>query len=288
MANVAVQLLGFFLAVLGLSGTLVALVLPHWRHTAYFTSNLITATSYMKGLWMECVSHTTGIYQCEVHRSMLSLPLDLQAARALMVLSAAISIMATVISVFGMTCTRCLQHSPAKVPIAVSGGVCFISAGILCLITASWTASDVIRDAYDPFSTSGMKYQVGLCVYIGFASAIFSIFGGGVLSAACWDKADSPNYKCPVLNPVHLPPDLHGHTACECYHSAEPKSSSSIRDKPNNDMSSSSIRDKPNNDMSSSSIRDKPNNDMSSSSIEARPHNDMSSSSIEDRPSNDV
>lgn len=78
MASMAVQLLGFFLGLLGLVGSVVATVLPHWRRTSYVGSNIITATAYMKGLWMECVWHSTGIYQCEVHRSMLALPPDLQ------------------------------------------------------------------------------------------------------------------------------------------------------------------------------------------------------------------
>lgn len=78
MASMAVQLLGFFLGLLGLAGTVVATLLPHWRSTAYVGSNIITATSYMKGLWMECVWHSTGIYQCEVYRSLLALPRDLQ------------------------------------------------------------------------------------------------------------------------------------------------------------------------------------------------------------------
>lgn len=78
MASMTVQLLGFFLGLLGFAGTVVATLLPHWRSTAYVGSNIITATSYMKGLWMECVWHSTGIYQCELYRSLLALPRDLQ------------------------------------------------------------------------------------------------------------------------------------------------------------------------------------------------------------------
>lgn len=84
MASVAVQLLGFFLGLLGFLGTVVATVLPHWRSTAYVGSNIITATAYMKGLWMECVWHSTGIYQCEVYRSLLALPRDLQVLHILL------------------------------------------------------------------------------------------------------------------------------------------------------------------------------------------------------------
>lgn len=78
MASMAVQLLGFFLGLLGFAGTVVATLLPHWRSTSYVGSNIITATAYMKGLWMECVWHSTGIYQCELYRSLLALPSDLQ------------------------------------------------------------------------------------------------------------------------------------------------------------------------------------------------------------------
>lgn len=78
MASMAVQLLGFFLSLLGFVGTVVATLLPHWRSTAHIGANIITATSYMKGLWMECVWQSTGIYQCEMYRSLLALPPDIQ------------------------------------------------------------------------------------------------------------------------------------------------------------------------------------------------------------------
>lgn len=78
MTTMVIQLIGFFLGLLGFLGTVVATLLPHWRSTAYVGSNIITATTYMKGLWMECVWHSAGIYQCELYRSLLALPRDLQ------------------------------------------------------------------------------------------------------------------------------------------------------------------------------------------------------------------
>ncbi|CAK6966307.1 claudin-14-like [Scomber scombrus] len=186
MASMAVQLLGFFLGLLGFSGTVIATVLPHWRSTAYIGSNIIIATAYMKGLWMECVWHSTGIYQCEIYRSLLALPRDLQAARALMVLSCVTSIMAFIVSVMGMKCTRFARGSLIKSPLVLSGGICFLCAGILCLVTVSWTTNDVILDFYDPFLPSGMKYEIGLAVYLGYASACLSLTGGMVL---CWSSS---------------------------------------------------------------------------------------------------
>ncbi|XP_054887418.1 claudin-14-like isoform X2 [Poeciliopsis prolifica] len=122
MASMAVQLLGFFLGLLGFAGTIVATLLPHWRSTAYMGTNIITATAYMKGLWMECVWHSTGIYQCELYRSLLALPPDLQAARALMVLSCISSVLASLVAVMGMKCTHFAQRSVVKSPLVLSGG----------------------------------------------------------------------------------------------------------------------------------------------------------------------
>ncbi|XP_030283957.1 claudin-14 [Sparus aurata] len=197
MASMAVQLLGFFLGLLGFAGTVVATLLPHWRSTAYVGSNIITATSYMKGLWMECVWHSTGIYQCEVYRSLLALPRDLQAARALMVLSCVTSVLACVVSVMGMKCTRFARGSLVKSPLALSGAIGFLCAGLLCLVTVSWTTNDVIMDFYDPFLPSGLKYEIGLAVYLGYASACLSLTGGLVL---CWSSGVDRS-----RSPLHLP-----------------------------------------------------------------------------------
>ncbi|KAK5601958.1 hypothetical protein CRENBAI_018599 [Crenichthys baileyi] len=188
MASIAVQLVGFFLGQLGFAGTVVANLLPQWRSTAYMGSNLITATAYMKGLWMECVWHSTGIYQCELYRSLLALPRDLQAARALMVLSCVSSVLASLVAAMGMKCTHFAQHSVVKSPLALGGGVGFLCAGLLCLVTVSWTTNNVIMDFHDPFLPRGMNYEVGLAVYVGYASSFLSLTGGLLL---CWSRISS-------------------------------------------------------------------------------------------------
>ena len=68
MGSAAVQLLGFLLSFLGLVGTLITTILPHWRRTAHVGTNILTAVSYLKGLWMECVWYSTGVYQCQIYQ----------------------------------------------------------------------------------------------------------------------------------------------------------------------------------------------------------------------------
>ncbi|NXY59605.1 CLD14 protein, partial [Callaeas wilsoni] len=185
MASWAVELLGFSLSLLGLIGTLIATILPHWRRSAHVGTNIITAAAYVKGLWMECVWHSTGVYQCQAHRSQLALPADLRAARAMMVISCLLSVLAAGVAVVGMRCTHCAEGSPAKASIAGSGGIGFIAAGLLCLVPVSWSTNDIVMDFYNPTLPAGVKYEIGQALYLGFVSSASTILGGALLCASC-------------------------------------------------------------------------------------------------------
>ncbi|NWI94407.1 CLD14 protein, partial [Pitta sordida] len=181
MASSAIELLGFSLSLLGLIGTLIATILPHWWRTAHVGTNIITAVAYMKGLWMECVWHSTGIYQCQSHRSQLALPADLRAARAMMVASCVLSALACGITVVGMKCTHCAKGATAKASIAACGGIVFVVAGLICLVPVARSTNDIVMDFYNPALPSGMKYEIGQALYLGFASAALTILGGALL-----------------------------------------------------------------------------------------------------------
>nr|XP_004654531.1 claudin-14 [Jaculus jaculus]XP_045006739.1 claudin-14 [Jaculus jaculus]XP_045006740.1 claudin-14 [Jaculus jaculus] len=197
MASTAVQLLGFLLSFLGMVGTLIATILPHWRRTAHVGTNILTAVSYLKGLWMECVWHSTGIYQCQIYRSLLALPRDLQAARALMVISCLLSGIACACAVVGMKCTRCAKGTPAKTTFAVLGGALFLLAGLLCMVAVSWTTNDVVQTFYNPLLPSSMKFEIGQALYLGFISSSLSLIGGTLLCLSCQDEAPYRPYQVP-------------------------------------------------------------------------------------------
>lgn len=191
MASVALELMGFFLGLLGMLGTLVSTVLPYWQISAHIGSNIVTAVANMRGLWMECVYQSTGAFQCETYNSMLALPSDMQASRALMVISLLLSILAIAVAVLGMQCTLCLEGSGSvKSRVAGTGGCLFIAAGFLALIPVSWTTHKVVQTFYRPNLPASMKYELGECLYVGLASALISILGGGMLCVSCCEQQD--------------------------------------------------------------------------------------------------
>ncbi|NWV58583.1 CLD14 protein, partial [Malurus elegans] len=202
MASWAVELLAFSLGLLGFLGTVIATILPHWWRSAHVGANILTAVTYVRGLWMECAWHSTGVYQCHGYRSQLALPPDLRAARAMMVISCLLAVPAAGAAVVGMRCTLCAQGSPAKATAATCGGAGFIVAGLLCLAPVSWSTNDVVVEFYNPTLPSGMKYEIGQALYLGFASSALSMLGGALLCATPCLR-DGPQFQPhPGLGPL--------------------------------------------------------------------------------------
>ncbi|XP_026051120.1 claudin-14-like [Carassius auratus] len=190
MAIAALELMGFFFGLFGMLGTFVATLLPYWARSAHVGSNIVTAVESMKGLWMECVYQSTGVFQCETYNTLLGLTTDLQAARAMMVISSIISVMACAVSTVGMQCTVCIDGSAVKSKVAGVGGFLFLLAGLLSLIPVSWNTHEVVQTFNMQNMPPTLKFEIGDCLYVGLASSLSSMLGGGLLSASCCDDFD--------------------------------------------------------------------------------------------------
>ncbi|KAJ8011276.1 hypothetical protein DPEC_G00056470 [Dallia pectoralis] len=53
---------------------IVSTTMAEWRISSYAGDNIVTAQAVYEGLWMSCVSQSTGQVQCKVYDSMLQLP----------------------------------------------------------------------------------------------------------------------------------------------------------------------------------------------------------------------
>ncbi|XP_029468713.1 claudin-3-like [Rhinatrema bivittatum] len=188
MAGMGLQLAGIALSVIGLICTILCCALPMWRVTAFIGANIITAQVFWEGLWMDCVFQNTGQLQCKVYDSLLALSSDLQAARALVVITIVVAFLALLISIVGAECSNCVEDEGAKSKISIVAGAVFILAGILILISVSWSANTIIRDFYNPLIPDALKRELGASLYLGWASSIMFIFGGALLCCSCPPK----------------------------------------------------------------------------------------------------
>lgn len=184
--------MGIALAVLGWLGAILSCALPMWRVTAFIGSNIVTSQTIWEGLWMNCVVQSTGQMQCKVYDSLLALPQDLQAARALIVICIILAVFGVLLSVVGGKCTNCVDDESSKAKIMIVAGVVFLLAGLLVMVPVSWTANNVIRDFYNPLVASGQKREMGASLYVGWAAAGLLILGGALLCFNCPPRNDKP------------------------------------------------------------------------------------------------
>uniref|UniRef100_A0A8C8DIA0 Claudin b n=1 Tax=Oryzias sinensis TaxID=183150 RepID=A0A8C8DIA0_9TELE len=159
MVSAGFQILGAALGILGWIGAILVCALPMWKVTAFIGSNIVTAQITWEGIWMSCVVQSTGQMQCKVYDSMLALSSDLQAARALTVISIVVGILAILLSVAG---------------------------GKFC-----WTANTIIQNFYSPLLNSSQKYELGASLYIGWGTSALMLIGGGMLCSNCPKNEDN-------------------------------------------------------------------------------------------------
>lgn len=198
MVSAGFQMMGTALCIIGWIGVIVSCALPQWRVTAFIGQNIVTAQTNWEGIWMSCVVQSTGQMQCKVYDSMLALAQDLQAARALIIISILIGIVGILLAIAGGKCTNCVEDEAVKAKIGVASGVIFIISGVLCLIPVCWTANTVIRDFYNPLLVQSQKMELGASLFIGWGAAGLLILGGGLLCANCPPKDNySAKYSAP-------------------------------------------------------------------------------------------
>ncbi|XP_069591631.1 claudin-4-like [Ranitomeya imitator] len=192
MASTGLQLLGMALCLIGWVGSIITCALPMWKVTAFIGNSIVVAQVIWEGLWMNCIVQSTGQMQCKVYDSMLALPQDLQAARALTVICILLAVLGILMGVVGAKCTNCVEEENTKARVSMVAGVVFLVAGVLILVPVCWSANSIIRDFYNPLVVEAQKRELGAALYIGWASAALLLLGGGLLSCSCPKKREVP------------------------------------------------------------------------------------------------
>ncbi|XP_067451462.1 claudin-4-like [Thunnus thynnus] len=185
MISLGLEILGVTLAVLGWILAIVSCVLPMWRVSAYIGVNIITAQTTWEGIWMSCVVQSTGHMQCKIFDSMLALSGDLQAARALTVISLVVGTVGILVAMMGAKCTNCVEEETAKARVMIVAGLAFILASLTQLIPVSWSAHTIIMEFYNPGISEEKKREIGAALYLGWAAAAFLLIGGAILCCSC-------------------------------------------------------------------------------------------------------
>uniref|UniRef100_UPI003AAB83EA claudin-4-like n=1 Tax=Centroberyx gerrardi TaxID=166262 RepID=UPI003AAB83EA len=208
---------GLALCLMGVIGVCVACGLPMWRETSFVGANIVTAQSVWDGLWLHCVFQATGQMQCKRHTSDLTMTPDIQAGRALTLLSILTGLLGFIVTLLGGGVVNCSGAPPdhaepqstssSKKKVlelysyfgyclaALLGGALCVLSAILCLVSVSWSAGNTISVYNDPLVASALKREVGSSIYIGWASSLLLLLGGALICFICGGKERShPSY----------------------------------------------------------------------------------------------
>lgn len=142
-----------------------------------------------EGLWMNCVVQSTGQQQCKKYDSLLVLASDLQAARAMTIISIICSGLSLLIVFCGADFTTCVQNEDAKPKISLVAGIGLLLAGILAIVPVSWSAHNIVRDFNNPLVPAAQKKELGACIFLGWGAGALLLLAGGLL--CCFSRPKS-------------------------------------------------------------------------------------------------
>nr|XP_057935360.1 claudin-3-like [Doryrhamphus excisus] len=215
MGRIGKETAGQVISFIGLVGVAVTCGIPMWRVTSFIGANIVTGQIIWDGLWMNCVMQSTGQMQCRLNESVMRLTPDLQAARALVIISLVSGFIGFMITFIGAKCTGCLQKDRSKAIVVIIGGCLLILAAVLVLIPVTWSATITITDFQSPLTIETQRREIGAAIYIGWGSAAILLVGGIILTTSC--PPQRPLYGYPGYQPAPVYPYTNGSTYAPAY-----------------------------------------------------------------------
>ncbi|XP_061682447.1 claudin-3-like isoform X1 [Syngnathoides biaculeatus] len=232
MGKIGKETAGQVIGFIGLVGVAVTTGIPMWRVTSFIGANIVTGQIVWDGLWMNCVMQSTGQMQCRLNESVMRLTPDLQAARALVIISLVFGFIGFMITFIGAECTSCLNKATSKAQVVIIGGCLLILAAVLVLIPVTWSATITITDFQNPLTVNEQRREIGAAIYIGWGSTAILLVGGIILTTSCppqrpvygypGSQAAYPYANGSTYAPVYTPPSSQPYTPSGSYYPAKP------------------------------------------------------------------
>ncbi|XP_068172716.1 claudin-4-like [Antennarius striatus] len=233
MGRLGKEVAGQVISFIGFVGVAVTCGVPMWRVTTFVGANIVTGQTIWDGLWMNCVMQSTGQMQCSLNESVMRLTSDLQAARALVIISLIFAFIGFIISFIGAKCTGCLKQEASRAKVVIIAGCLIIISAILVLIPVCWSAAVSITDFQNPLTIETQRREIGASIYIGWASSLILLIGGIILTTSCPPQRPMygyPGYAPPPVyqygpatyGPVYAPPSSRPYTGTGSYVPSKP------------------------------------------------------------------
>lgn len=209
----SVGLLLGFLATVGIVYTLAS---KQWKiNSQVSSSNVNMGIHSYEGLWVRCTSSQPGQELCDTYdESILGLPAELQAQRALMVIALIFAVCGLSAGALGLECMHVMPENKQKTLTGRTGGGLMFLAGVCTLAAVSWYAAVVVWEfqtngmyAKNPssYSNAAFAYEFGPALYVGWITSGIALISGILLLCCTAEVEDDDDdmrpaytYKRPI------------------------------------------------------------------------------------------
>nr|XP_057926712.1 putative claudin-24 [Doryrhamphus excisus]XP_057926713.1 putative claudin-24 [Doryrhamphus excisus] len=167
----------------GLVTSLITTFLPLWKT---MNSDLNEVENWYSGLWHMCLYTEEVGVQCKAYDSLLGLPVDLQIARVLMLVSVCIGGLALLVSLPGLNGVHMCSDQPGKRRrLLILGGVLSWVSGITTLAPVSIVAYTTVVEFWDAgFPDVMPRWEYGEAMFSGWFGGLTLIIGGTLFFVA--------------------------------------------------------------------------------------------------------
>ncbi|XP_034533810.1 claudin-10-like [Notolabrus celidotus] len=200
------QILGLLLCTLGWGFVGCTLAMNHWRVAqlgGQGGSSVVTASWFWSDLWKDCYEDSTGVVNCVDFGVLWSVKSYIQAVRGLLLIGLSLGLVATVLTFFGMECTRLDGDKRSKdrmlmtaSAVHVVGGECVSDLAGYCLYT-NRVVEAFLHAKADP---TKLRYEIGPPLYLGMVASVLILLGC-VVHCATTCRVKHPK-KYPKIIPV--------------------------------------------------------------------------------------
>ncbi|XP_014901982.1 claudin-4-like [Poecilia latipinna] len=176
MARKTIQMVCVVLGAIGLIGVIICCALPEWV-VGYEDDKEVHV-----GLWKICAKQGTGPQECASYDSQASA--QIQACRALTIISFILCGLGLLLLIFGSDFTPCVQNQDAKPKMIKAAAVGLILAGMLVIIPVRWFSNNI--------GNAAEGLMLGASIYVGYIAGVLMILSGVLL---CYlSRSRSSNY----------------------------------------------------------------------------------------------
>jgi len=205
---------GFGLSFIAGLGMLFCTMSNEWKRNSKESSQANLQQVYTsEGLWKRCTSPIANQVNCDnFDVALIGVEAELQAERAMMVLSCIFIFGSVITSILAVPCTAALDEKAKKYSSWTGGAMAFL-AGCLTLAAVSWYAADVVEQfrKSEIYEDTMFVYEFGSALYVGWVSSILALAAGGILlccnCGSAEDGADDYPYTYNPAKPQNSRPN---------------------------------------------------------------------------------